>query len=452
MLEYFKTPPASPLLCNCIRTFAVSNGMVQNSAQDAEKALAQSELTNGFTVVPRVDALVITVRVAFSRLARAHDGHAFAVRATRPPSTSTGPPVAATDRGDRPRRPTARRARSRARGGRARGGLGASGMCAVLGRMDRIRVSVWGMCVCADGRVQASRARGRSVGRSVVETSRRRDDATSRRVRGVATVVDVDASSRGRVILWCSRSRASVASVASVVSVASVASVAIDDGDSRSERVAKKKMSKKARRERGKKTQCEAAGRGDLDALRRSRERGCAWDARTCRFAAANGRIDCLRYAHKHRCPWDAATCHFAAANGHVDCLRYAHEHGCPWSFKTCRFAAANGRRIDCLRYALEHGCVSNSDYVHRCVLQCGDIDCMVRFARARGFLDEDEHERASRRLDDARERLVVGMAISFRNEGGSISEREFKPLYREYSEARRDFQTLLSNMFVRHR
>ena len=108
----------------------------------------------------------------------------------------------------------------------------------------------------------------------------------------------------------------------------------------------------------------------------------------------------------------------FAAENGHLACLTYAREHECPWNEQTL-LRAAKSKQLECLQYAREHGCPLTRKWME-----------------------------AFQRRDDARSRLIVGMAISRHNEGGHISGRAFTALYREYADASRTIQDMLRDHF----
>ena len=74
--------------------------------------------------------------------------------------------------------------------------------------------------------------------------------------------------------------------------------------------------------------------------LKYAHEKGCKWNAETCKLAAKGGHMDVLKYAHENGCPWDRHTCGNAVWSGHVNVLEYALANGCPWDASECLRAA----------------------------------------------------------------------------------------------------------------
>jgi hypothetical protein len=98
-----------------------------------------------------------------------------------------------------------------------------------------------------------------------------------------------------------------------------------------------------------------AARRGQLDALRGLRARGCPWNEETCLGAAAGGHLAVLQWARANGCPWDLATCSYAAFGGHLEVLQWARASGCPWD-RTAIWAAAAAGHIHVLQWASANG------------------------------------------------------------------------------------------------
>jgi len=99
-----------------------------------------------------------------------------------------------------------------------------------------------------------------------------------------------------------------------------------------------------------------------LDCMQYLHERGCEWDAQTCRAAAGHGHLQCLQFAHEHGSPWDVDVCERASAQNHLHCLQYLHENGCPWDERTIE-AALQRKSTECLEYARAHGCPEYSAF-----------------------------------------------------------------------------------------
>jgi len=102
---------------------------------------------------------------------------------------------------------------------------------------------------------------------------------------------------------------------------------------------------------------CAAVARtGDVDALKRLRDMGYAFDAGTCGGAAMGGQLDTLRWLRAGGCPWDARTCAGAALSGHIQTLRWALANGCACSESAMIASALRG---DCSSFlwCIKSGC-----------------------------------------------------------------------------------------------
>ena len=120
----------------------------------------------------------------------------------------------------------------------------------------------------------------------------------------------------------------------------------------------------------------DAAKNGHLRCLKYLHEKGCSWDAKTCKLAAAYGHIECLKYLHKNGCPWDEWACERAAAFGHLEILKYLHENKCPWyEDETCLTATESGS-LDCLKYLHKNGC-SLDKYILIVAVEKGHLDVL---------------------------------------------------------------------------
>lgn len=105
-----------------------------------------------------------------------------------------------------------------------------------------------------------------------------------------------------------------------------------------------------------------AAGRGDLDALRLARagDPPCPWDEWACAKAAAGGHLATIEWlrAQDPPCPWSAATCAKAAEGGRLAILEWsrAQDPPCPWDERSC-VRAAEGGHLDVLAWLRSRGC-----------------------------------------------------------------------------------------------
>jgi hypothetical protein len=102
---------------------------------------------------------------------------------------------------------------------------------------------------------------------------------------------------------------------------------------------------------------CARAAKSEgLYTLRRLRNHGIPWDARTPAYAAEKGHFEMLEWAHHNGCPWDTRTTQAAARGGYIRILKWLHEKGCPMDSKVCAEAAKRGD-LQILQWAREKEC-----------------------------------------------------------------------------------------------
>lgn len=101
----------------------------------------------------------------------------------------------------------------------------------------------------------------------------------------------------------------------------------------------------------------DAAGAGQLGALKLLRASHCPWDEIAPAEAAKGGHVEIVFWARANGCPGDGAkTCAGAAEAGNLPLLQYLRAKGAAWGEKVCAGAAAGGH-LTILQYLRSEGC-----------------------------------------------------------------------------------------------
>jgi putative sugar O-methyltransferase len=182
---------------------------------------------------------------------------------------------------------------------------------------------------------------------------------------------------------------------------------------------------------------CEAAGRGDLDLVRRLHQSGAdlrAHDNEPLCRACERGHLEVVSYLHHNGGPLSARNdeplC-LACEGGHLDLVRYLHQNGVELNVRDneplCR--ACQGGHLDLVRYLNQNGVsliARNNEPLQRAA--AGRHSIMVRYLHEAGATTNLLATEARHTIEQMRQELRAAPAVdhpsAFWTDMGNVNER----------------------------